>query len=250
MQARRVLWLVISWTDIAEASLAGLVAHASSLDAEHSAYGLDALSETDLHPIIEAGLAGIGLGVLREHAFPGHPDDPPSTKESGRERCDLVVTGRPGLRVFDALERNRVLDAAAGGLFAETAALEAGELAPDEITSDEAAWIEVKATAQHAYRDGVPGPNTRYTSELTRGPAADLRKLSKEPGVVLGASLVVLFAGTEAVVEHDLAAAAHGLLDAGAAVEGVVIRAAPLTDRVGNGGVGVLVASIVKTRDV
>ncbi|MEO0512652.1 MAG: hypothetical protein AAF108_07115 [Planctomycetota bacterium] len=239
---------MISWTDIAEASLAGLVGHAALLDAEHATRGLDALRETDLHPLIETGLVGVGMGVLREHPFPGHPDDPPTTKDSARERCDLVVTERPGLRVFDALERSRVLDAASDGLFAETAALEAGELAPDEITSDEAAWLEVKATAQHAYRDGVPGPNARYSTELTRGPVGDLRKLSKEPGVVLGASLVVLFAETEAVVEHDLAAAAHTLIDSGGGVESAVIRAAPFTDRVGNGAVGVLVASIVKTR--
>lgn len=236
------------WTDIADAALRALIDHDRGLDAEQSPHGLDALDETDLHPILAGGLASTGFGVYREHHYPGPGSASTKTRQSERERCDLTLVERPGLRVFDGLSDRQAVASAKGTLFGEIAKLEAGELATDEVTSDEAAWIEIKAVAQTVYREGVPGPNSAYASELTKGPASDLKKLSRDEGIVYGAALVVLFARNDETVEHDLGQTAHKLLDTGLELETVCIRHAPMTDRVGNGCVGVLIASIPRRR--
>lgn len=239
---------MFSWPDIAEAALGGLVSAASALDDEQAAHGLDSWDELRLHTPIAQGIAALGLGVIREQRFPGEPRSPVTTSERDRQRCDLVLTPHPGTQIYDNLRERKQLAAAAGTLFEETAALEAGEIARDEVTSDDAAWIEIKTVAQTTYRDGVPVPNGSYASELVRGPATDLKKLARNEGIVHAAALIVLFARDAETIRHDLSLVGHKLLDKNIELEDIVIRDAPMADRVGNGAVGVLVASLKRLR--
>ncbi|MGP1272125.1 MAG: hypothetical protein ACTS22_02210 [Phycisphaerales bacterium] len=215
--------------EIADAAAAGLAAADSALRAEHAVRGVDALDETDLHPLLAAGFEAAGLGVLREWPLPETTKRRP--KSSDRERCDLVLLPEPGDRLVDPVRKGMELDDAADTLFAGAADrlfVDAG------IEPADAVWLEVKATGQHTTRDGVPGPNTRYTTELVRLPAADIRKLARQRAVAHAGVVVVLFAADEPTARHDLHAALHRWLDDDLPVRTPAIRVTPILDRIGN----------------
>ncbi|MEM8757990.1 MAG: hypothetical protein AAGF47_09435 [Planctomycetota bacterium] len=201
---------------------------------EHAVRGIDSLDETALHPILADGFSRAGLGVATERHYPSPPKRRPKTSE--RERCDLVLLPSPELALVDPSARADERDDIAGSLFASAT--------PADLEPEDACWIEVKATGQFAARDGVPQPNARYTTELVRAPAADIRKLARDPRLAHAAVLIVLFAADEPTARHDLAVAAHRWLDADLPVRSPVIRCVPIDDRIGNAAAAICLAPV------
>lgn len=209
---------------------------------EQAPLGLDALEETALHPLLAAGFGAAGLVALREQPYPGAYRDRPLPRE--RERCDLVVLPEGFTRLMDPLELLREAEAKAGTLFA--GAEEA--VASDAAAPEDAFWLEVKAVAQYAYVDAVPGPNRAYGSLLTRGPALDLAKLAREPMVEAGGVGVVLFGAEGAGVAHDLSVMVTRMLDRDLPIGLPATELVEIADRAGNGCVGVCVVPLRAVR--
>lgn len=204
---------------------------------EQAVYGLDALDEVGLHPVLAAGLASAGYGVHREVLYPGEHTAP--VRRSARNRCDLVVVPEPGQRLADPAIEQAVLLDAGNTLFGGVA-----HQMTEAVTATapgEAFWLEIKAVAQHAQGDGVTS-RRGYADRLVKGPAADLVKLAKDPSIWFGGVAVVLFAESESVARHDLAALAHRCLDAELPVAGIELGGTPIQDRAGNAwcGLGLL----------
>lgn len=202
--------------------------------AEQAVHGIDALPEVALHPVFAEALSTAGFGVLREVLYPGEHTAP--VRRSARARCDLVVLPEPGMRLMDPAAEQAALLAAEQTLFSGVA----DELRPaeDGVPPGDACWLEVKAVAQHAFVDGVPGPNRAYADQLVRGATGDLVKLARDPSIWTGAAVVVLFCESEAVARHDLAAVGHRLLDADLPLGAPEIGGTPIDDRAGNAWCG------------
>ncbi|MBA4028133.1 MAG: hypothetical protein C0475_03155 [Planctomyces sp.] len=262
--------------EVLSAAADALEAHERALIAEQAVYGLEALDETDAHPVLAAGLAVVGrhgCRVLREQPYPSQwlakrgrkralpqgpdrlrcdlallPYDAADLDASGAPRCTpcLADTLRIAHGVADHKRRR------AGTLFEgahepgiddfdpaqPNAALPLSAPAPGErvVASTEAYWLEVKLVGQHCYRDGVPGPNTRYASELTRGVIADLRKLRRQDGIAPGARgvLLVVLCAERGVMEGDTAILVHRCLDRGVGVRWPRVTGFAVPDRIGN----------------
>lgn len=218
----------------------------AELRREQAFAGLDALQETELHPIL-AGVADLASwGVLREVTYPAQwrskkPRRKLLPEDSERQRCDLVLTPKPGQRLADELKneraRVRARELVRGTLFESLAT---DEPAPVDLSKDvvvpaeDAYWLEVKAVGQFAYVDGVPGPNPAYSSQLTRGVSGDLRKLLADASVRRGGALLVHFTADEAVAKHDLGVLMHRLLDKGLVIRPPATARVGILDRVGN----------------
>jgi hypothetical protein len=222
------VWSVL---DIANGAAAGLRKAETRLAAEHAVYGLDALDEVGLHPILAEGLRDAGFGVWSEQPFPGEVER--RLARRSRERCDLVLTNDPQAGLIEPVTRLRNMDAAAGTLFGIVADESPPE--PARVTEvGEAYWLEVKTVAQWAYVHGVPQANRQYAAQLIAGPEKDLLKLAREPRVCFGGSLVVLFCDARATAEHDLIRAVHTLLDRGVPVGTPELAWVDIEDRAGN----------------
>lgn len=219
---------VWSLQDLVSVAVDSLRRASEATELEQSVRGIDALGEVELHLVLADGLARHGFGVFREHPYPGVPGRLPRHAE--RERCDLVLTPSPGVRPIDpvACERARIESEAT--LFAEfvRASAEPG-WAPEEC-----AWVEIKAVGQHAYRDGIPGPNRSYSSELVGAFRDDLRKLAREPRAGFAAVLVVVFTTMGEVADHDVPVALSRCLDAGCVFDGPSSDGFGISDRIGN----------------
>ncbi len=194
---------------LAEIAASTLRFRAAELVKEQAVRGLDALAETGFHPLLAAGFASEGLGVFREQPYPGEPARRP--KHTERERCDLVLTDRPGVPLLDPLARLKAEDAAVGTLF-EVAAPSMLAAEPGVDPTD-AFWIEVKLVGQFCYTNGVPGPNRAYATELVRLAASDIPKLSRDPYIKHAAALIILFTADKETATHDLATFMHRCLD-------------------------------------
>jgi hypothetical protein len=230
------------WT-LAEIVTRGADALRAAEDAlwlEQAVRGIEALDELDVQGLLARGLAAQGpgqtpaWGVLREVPYPTPPQRRALRRD--RARCDIVLTARAGDVLTDLVVRARERDAIEGTLFASL--LEDQDAnAPEERTvgPEEAMWIEVKTLGQYAYRDGVPGPNRAYASELCQGVLSDARKLGADPRIGHGAALCVLFAASEEVARHDAGVAVHRMLDQGAPIASMEIICFPIPDRIGNG---------------
>jgi hypothetical protein len=160
-------------------------------------------------------------------------------RKSHRARCDLVLLPEPGQRLEDPALEQAVLAASEGTLFAEVAhEIEEGRSSP-KVPAGEAYWLEVKAVAQHAYVDGVPGPNRAYATQLVRGVMEDLIKLASDPSIWHAGAVLLLFAESEAIARHDLAATAHALLTDDVPIGTPEITGTAIEDRAGNAWCGV-----------
>jgi hypothetical protein len=258
--------------DLLDTIAGALEGREAALREEHAVHGLDALAEVRFHALLAGALGTLPLGVLREQPYPhewrrkrrggssaershspphdigADPDvllaaaDPvtgelPDPRD--RMRCDLVLTPAPGLRLGDPLALVKAARArrrqAAGTLFA---AVEEAEPppppAPDACPPEDAFWMEVKLVGQFTYSAGIAGPNNAYASELTRGPAADIRKLSADGRIRHAAAMVLLFTHDRATAEHDLAQMLHRCLDRGLPIAAPLTREIAVTDRIGN----------------
>lgn len=248
-------------TDVLIAALAGAE---QELADEHAPLGLDALDETALHPILAQGFERAGWGVFRETLYPGDSgssDDDDrggepsctdreeriqrgtdrSEKDTARDRCDLVLTESPGVALLDPVHSDRRLRAAADTLFADLAPAMEADANADAVRPEDAFWLEIKSVAQHAYRDGVPGPNRSYAAEMVNGPAADVCKLIGDGIIERAALALILFTESEDIARNDIDQTAHALLDMGLPVGIPDIASTPIADRAGNAAATVAV---------
>lgn len=231
---------------IAELLARALEAHEASLREEQAVYGLDALSETRVHPVLARGFEEAGFGVVREQAYPTQwkrkrrgGDDLPLPRD--RERCDLVLTPRAGQRVRDSLTvaktAKRARDEVAGTLFEKLAVSPGGDAvlaARDEVSPDDAYWLELKVVAQYSVESGVPGPNRVYASQITRFAAGDIGKLSCDRTIVHGGLALVLFTADARTAVHDAHVMVERLVERGLRVGEPTSRTTPIQDRIGN----------------
>lgn len=242
------------WRRLAELVRDGLAAREQALREEQAVYGLDSLRETQMHPLLAETLAAGGFGVLREQPYPSAVGSPGARpRKSARDRCDLVLTPQPGMALADPMESHREQDWLRGkgerletpSLFAEMAAEELEQHSSpwrqNAVAPQDAAWIEVKVVAQFTFTQGVPGPNSAYSSELTGSLARDLAKLGDEPLVRSAAVLLVLFSQDERTAEHDVTMALHRCLDRGLRLRSPECIRFPILDRVGNAIASVVV---------
>ncbi len=224
---------VWSLDELADMAAAGIADANLALRDENAVRGVDHLGEVDLHTVLEAGFLHADLGVLREHPFPSPRLRTPKRrpKATERERCDLVLLPEPDLTLADPESQLAEREDAAATLFAPAAER---LITPADLDPADAFWIEIKSTGQFVARDGVPQPNGRYTTELIRLPAQDIRKLAREPLTPLAAVALVLFAADEATARHDLGIAVHRWLDDDLPIRAPAIRVTPIDDRIGN----------------
>lgn len=189
-----------------------LRARARELDEEHATLGVDALDELPLHPILAAGLEQGGLGVLREQRYPASRATP---KRSLGDRCDIVLTPTHGEQLLDPLMGDT--------LFAGRG-----------ITPEDALWLEVKLAAQFCMSDGWSRANPLYSGIMLTQTAADIRKLSTEPGIAHAGLVLVMFNSDPAVGEHDLSVWYRRCIERGLPVSAPLAERFTLTDRIGN----------------
>jgi hypothetical protein len=161
-----------------------------------------------------------------------HPtSDIPLPIPRDRMRCDLVLTPQPNQSLSDSLTEEKTRRAEAkeleGTLFE---ALSTSHLAPGSpsspalagevpealrgrrgddhqatnISPENAYWLELKTLGQYTNTSGLPGPNRKYTTELTRNPLADLTKLAADDRIHQAAAALILFAQDEPTARHDL----------------------------------------------
>jgi hypothetical protein len=197
-----------SIADIADAVEGGIQRRSAALDAEHAVYGLDALDEVALHPIVAESLGTAGFGVNREQRYPA---DRRKRRESEGERCDFVLTpdGRP-LREPEA----------------KATLFEPG----DAVEPDEAFWLEMKVVTQYL----IEGPNRNYASQLLSTVRRDVTKLSKDAGILHAGLLIMLFVSEPSVAEHDLRIWQDRCLERGLPIGAPSARIMPITNRLGH----------------
>jgi hypothetical protein len=194
--------------DIVDAVAAGLRHEEQRLAEEQAVYGLDALDELGLHPLLAQSLQRAGLGVYREERYPAHRR---TSKAGEGERCDLVLT--PARRPLTCPEEPPTL-------FDDA----------DAVELRDAFWMEVKLVAQFTTK----GPNRGYSSHLLAAVPQDVVKLSSEPGIVHAGLLIVLFAQDEAIAYHDLDAWQDRCLQRALPIAGGVRQGIRVADRLGN----------------
>lgn len=204
--------------EIADALAHGLREAAARRDAETSPFGIDALEETALHPLLAAGLVSAGFGVRAEARYPA---DRALRRRSQGQRCDLVAS--PQGRALRAPDDEP-------SLFAPV----------DAVALEDACWIEVKsARVFHA-----DGPNGRYAAELLGAPSEDVVRLMTAPGIRHAHLVVVLFARDEADARRDLAVLDGTLRAEGLPVDTPRIRIIPISDRIGHAAAAIAVFSV------
>ncbi len=224
-------------SEIAGGITDGLRSADAALSEEHAVVGLDARREIDLHPDIAGAIGRLGFGVEREVLYPG--EHTRAVRKSDRARCDLVLLPQTGQRLEDPAEEQAILAASEDTLFAPVAHEIATGRSDGTVAAGDAFWLEIKSVAQHAYVDGVPGPNRAYADQIVRGVMGDTIKLASDAAVWHAASLLLLFAETEQIATHDLAAAGHTLLSRDVPIGTPEITGAAIEDRAGNAWCGV-----------
>ncbi len=174
---------------------------------EQAVYGLDSLSELDLHQLIASGLQR-SYSVAREVHYPssaGH-------KLTHRMRCDMVLTppGRP-------LKLDRHPD----DLFTPA----------NTVPPTEALWVEIKAAWQ--FREGG-ARHGGYGAQWRDQVVADLRKMEADPLITEAALLLIVFNESPNVLDKDL-----DLFETVLAQKEVLagfrqVRSIPIQDRIGH----------------
>lgn len=211
--------------------LADSLRHAASeADTAQAPIGIDALDETAIHALIAAGLTGAGWGVLPETPYPGAPGARSAHRD--RNRCDLALTPTPAARIADPVRETLARDKAAGTLFEPLV----DKIRPtDALTPpEEAFWLEVKVASQFAIGPVELRPNPAYSSEMTRSPASDVKKLSQDPRILHAAVALVAFTRDESVARHDIAQAIRYLIDRELPIRFPLVEGFAITDRIGN----------------
>ncbi len=194
--------------DIVEAVTAGFARRLAEEDAAQEVYGIDALDELRLHPIIAQSLEQAGMGAWREQRYPGHWH---KARKSHGLRCDLVLTP-DRLPIRDPDVRGTLFDARPA------------------CDPSAAYWLEIKTVAQFE----TSGPFKRYAAELLSPVANDVKKIWSDGVIQHGGLLIVLFTATQETAEHDLAVWHERCLRKGFPVGPPAVRGLPVNDRIGN----------------
>ena len=204
--------------DIADALEAALRIEEDRLRCEQAVYGLDALDERGLHPVIARGLREAGYGVHREVRYPA---DRRKWRESEGERCDFVLTqdGRP----LREVERARTLFDS-----------------PDAAAVEEAWWLEIKVAWQYT----TDGPNPRYAAQMLSVARADVGKLSKDQGILHAGLAMLAFVENDEIALHDLRVWYERNVSRGLPVGYPSTRLVPISNRVGNSVCAVAVCPV------
>lgn len=197
-----------SHADIAEAVYESLKRRVQQDDLEQAVYGIDALDELALHPIIAHGLADAGYHVRREQRYPGHWH---KTKKSHGLRCDIVLTPQ-GKPLRDPDIKNTIFDS------------------DDAVDPEAAYWLEIKTVSQFTSE----GPFRRYSSELLAPVPRDVTKLWTDGIIAHAGLLLVLFTANQELAEHDLMVWHQRCLDRGIPAMPPAVRSLAITDRMGN----------------
>ncbi|MDX1565023.1 MAG: hypothetical protein R3236_06430 [Phycisphaeraceae bacterium] len=179
------------------------------LDDEQSVYGLDALDEKRLHPLIQHGLLLEGFGVWAEQAYPSQRQGP----AHAARRCDLVLTPTDQAPLENPNQEPTLFSP------------------PETTPPEQAFWLEVKTTSQNT----VEGPNRRYESDLRTAAVADLVKLRSDPLIFHAGLLLILFTETRADAERDLQRWLRLVHESGHPVGGPAVRGMDLPQRSGHG---------------
>src|SRR4051812_47058052 len=124
--------------DLIRIAKEGLEAHSRAAQAEQAVYGLDALTEVQLHPLLAHAFSAAGLGVRREWPYPGIAEKRP--KFAARNRCDLVLTTPPGIELLDPVAELLQTDKAAGTLF-ESVAVKPARASRPACHATDAFWL-------------------------------------------------------------------------------------------------------------
>lgn len=200
------MWSV---ADIADALIDGLARAEARLTEEHAVYGLDALDELGLHPMIEQAFREAGFGVHREQRYPA---DRVLARFSEGQRCDFVLTpDRRGLREPDRPPT----------LFDP----------PDAVPLDEAFWLEIKTARQFT----TDGPNPRYTTEMLSVSRADVSKLSRDRHILHAGLGLAAFVEDQRVADNDLKVWYERAVARGLPIGFPSMRLTPISNRLGNG---------------
>jgi len=195
--------------DILEAVSGALSRQAQQRDDEQAVYGIDALDELGLHPLIQTGLRDAGYGVWPEQTFAS--DRTGRRKKSQGKRCDIVLT--PDARPLVDPEAEATLFSPA-----------------DAVALESAFWLEVKTVSMFT----VDGPFARYSAELLSPVRNDVRKLAQDAMIYHAGLLLVLFTVDHDTAEHDLDAWEKRVLSKGYPVAPPIVAHTPITDRLGN----------------
>jgi hypothetical protein len=195
--------------EILESADAALRVAAAEADAEQAVYGIDALDELGLHPIIQQGLRDAGFGVWPEQAYPSARTA--RRRKSEGQRCDVVLS--PSARPLVDPE-------AEATLFSPE----------DALALENAYWLEIKTVSMFT----TEGPFARYSAELLSPVRSDIRKLAQDPLIYHAGLLLVLFTTDRDTAEHDLAVWEHRVLSKGYPVAPPIVRHTDITDRLGN----------------
>jgi len=200
-----VIW---SPAEIADVIQQGLFRKTADFDRDQAVYGIDALSEVQLHAVLQNILSEAGYGVFPEQRYPA---DRNRRRRSEGERCDIVLT--PDSRVL-------AVPAAQASLFAPA----------DPVCPGDAFWVEVKVVAQFTDE----GANHNYSSELMEPVRRDVRKLAKDKNIHHAAVLLVMHTAGKEVAEHDMGVWLDRCLEKELPVGSPYMRHIPITDRMGN----------------
>jgi len=224
---------------IADALADGLRVRAGKLDAEDAVYGLDAQSELELHPLLRNSLSRAGFGVFSEQPYPGDPWL--RSKESARDRCDIVLTPDPETALGDDTSELKERDKSAGTLF--EASIRDRPLVAEGLEPEDAFWLEVKSVGQHSVVAGVAGADRAYAADLLAC-RNDVSKLAGDDRIRFGALCVVLFTADEQTARHDLDALMHTCLDEDLPVSAPAVRVVDITERIGNTVAAIMLAPV------
>lgn len=178
-----------------------------ALRLEQAVYGLDSFDERQLQSVLAEGL-GAFYEVVREVHYPSTV----GRKLTHRRRCDIVLSprGRP-LR----------LDRASPTLFD----------AANQVSADQALWLEVKAA--HQFREGGVRHGD-YGRQWRSAVVEDLKKMEQDPLIRQAALVLIVFTESDAILQKDLELFETILMQKEVLAGFRQIRSLPILDRMGH----------------
>lgn len=199
---------VWSGADLADALVRGLGSLEADTAREQAVSGIDGLDEVDLHPHVAHAIQAAGFGVHREVRYPAARGG--RNKAKG-PRCDLVLTP-DGLPLHDPHTAETLFDD------------------PNAVDLESAYWLEIKTIAQFL----ETGANVSWSAQLLSTVRDDVAKLDADDGIRHSGLLIMMFAASDEVVDHDLRVWQDRCLEQGLPIGAPWMRRIPLLDRLGN----------------
>lgn len=179
----------------------------ADLRLEQAVYGLDTLSEVELHTLLAEGLLQ-SYEVAREVHYPSTS----GRKLSHRARCDLALTPK-GFPLQ--------LDSRPPDLFSPA----------HTARPQEALWLEIKAAWQ--FREGGTR-HAGYGAQWRHAIVADLKKMEQDPLIEEAALLLFVFNESEQILTKDLDLFEMVLAEKEVLAGFRQVRSVPIQDRIGH----------------